>query len=162
MSIPATSLPRALIVFGGTGFVGTAVLAQALYARAIHEYSTRKDQPFIALNCAAIPGELMESEIFGHIKGAFSGAVNNRDGAASLAHGGTLFLDELSEMDINLQSKLLRFIQTGTFQKVGSGKQERVDIRFVCATNRDPMEAVNDKKLRADLYYRLNVIGIHL
>ncbi|RLT96786.1 sigma-54-dependent transcriptional regulator [Ketobacter sp.] len=142
--------------------VGESGTGKELAARAIHEYSTRKEQAFIALNCAAIPGELMESEIFGHIKGAFSGAVSNRDGAATLANGGTLFLDELSEMDINLQSKLLRFIQTGTFQKVGSSKQERVDIRFICATNRDPMEAVNDKKLRADLYYRLNVVAINL
>lgn len=142
-----------------TGESGTG---KEVAARALHNLSKRADQPFIAINCAAIPGELMESEIFGHIKGAFSGAVSNRDGAASQAHGGTLFLDELSEMDINLQSKLLRFIQTGTFQRVGSSQIESVDIRFVCATNRDPMEAIRDKKLREDLYYRLNVISISL
>jgi len=142
--------------------VGESGTGKELAARAIHQYSTRENKPFIALNCAAIPSELMESEIFGHVKGAFSGAIGHRDGAATLADGGTLFLDELSEMDINLQSKLLRFIQTGTFQKVGSSKQERVDIRFICATNRDPIDAVNEKTLRADLYYRLNVVTLQL
>lgn len=142
-----------------TGESGTG---KEVAARALHSLSKNSDGPFIAINCAAIPGELMESEIFGHIKGAFSGAVNQRDGAATLAHNGTLFLDELSEMDINLQSKLLRFIQTGTFQRVGSGKTESVDIRFICATNRDPAEAINEKKLREDLYYRLNVISLNL
>jgi DNA-binding NtrC family response regulator len=131
-------------------------------AHAIHRMSKRAEGPFIALNCAAIPSELMESEIFGHVKGAFSGAVSNREGAASLANGGSLFLDEIGEMDINLQAKLLRFIQTGTFQKVGSGKEESVDIRFISATNRDPHLAIMDKKLREDLYYRLNVISLFL
>lgn len=104
----------------------------------------------------------MESEIFGHIKGAFSGAIANRDGAASEADGGTLFLDELGEMDIALQAKILRFVQTGTFQKVGSAKTEKVDVRFVCATNRDPYQAIAENHLREDLYYRLNVISIDL
>ena len=131
-------------------------------ASAIHKLSLRKDKPFIALNCAAIPNELMESEIFGHIKGAFSGAVSNRAGAAENANGGTLFFDEIGEMDMGLQAKLLRFIQTGTYQKVGSDKTEQVDIRFICATNRDPLEAIAEKKLREDLYYRLNVISISL
>lgn len=131
-------------------------------AQAIHRLSKRKNGPFIALNCAAIPSELMESEIFGHIKGAFSGAVSNRDGAASLANGGSLFLDEIGEMDISLQAKLLRFIQTGCFQKVGSGKEEKVDIRFISATNREPQLAIAENKLREDLFYRLNVISINL
>lgn len=131
-------------------------------AHAVHRLSKRAEKPFIALNCAAIPSELMESEIFGHVKGAFSGAVSNRDGAASLANGGTLFLDEIGEMDINLQAKLLRFIQDGKFQKVGSGKEEQANIRFVCATNRDPHLAIADKKLREDLFYRLNVISLFL
>lgn len=142
-----------------TGESGTG---KELVARAIHQLSPRKEQPFIALNCAAIPSELMESEIFGHVKGAFSGAVANREGAATLANGGTLFLDELAEMDMSLQSKLLRFIQTGTFQRVGSNKVEKVDIRFVCATNREPMKAIQEKTLREDLYYRLNVVSISL
>ncbi|KZZ75427.1 hypothetical protein A3767_21750 [Oleiphilus sp. HI0133] len=142
-----------------TGESGTG---KEVTARALHDLSKRKDKPFIALNCAAIPSELMESEIFGHVKGAFSGAISNRDGAATQANGGTLFLDELAEMDINLQSKLLRFIQTGTFQRVGGNQLEEVDIRFICATNRDPITAIQDKKLREDLYYRLNVIPLNL
>jgi two-component system repressor protein LuxO len=142
-----------------TGPSGTG---KELAANALHKLSLRKDNPLICLNCAAIPSELMESEIFGHIKGAFSGAVSNRDGAATLAHGGTLFLDELGEMDIGLQAKILRFIQTGTFQKVGSNKEEKVDIRFVSATNREPFKAIEEGRLREDLYYRLNVISINL
>jgi two-component system repressor protein LuxO len=104
----------------------------------------------------------MESEIFGHVKGAFSGAHNNRDGAATTADGGTLFLDEIGEMDISLQAKLLRFIQTGVFQKIGSDKPEKTNIRFVAATNRDPMKAIEEQILREDLFYRLNVISIDL
>lgn len=142
-----------------TGQSGTG---KELVAEAIHQLSTRKQQPLICLNCAAIPSELMESEIFGHVKGAFSGAVTNREGAASLADGGTLFLDELGEMDINLQAKILRFVQTGTFSKVGSSKTEKVDVRFISATNRDPHQAISQQRLREDLYYRLNVIAIDL
>lgn len=141
---------------------GPSGAGKELAAEAVHKLSPRKDKPFVCLNCAAIPSELMESEIFGHVKGAFSGAVANRDGAASLAHEGTLFLDELGEMDISLQAKILRFVQTGTFQKVGSNKLEKVDIRFVSATNRNPFDAISDGHLREDLYYRLNVISINL
>lgn len=141
---------------------GPSGTGKEVAAEAIHQSSKRKDQPFIAINCAAIPSELMESEIFGHIKGAFSGAQSNRDGAATLANGGTLFLDELAEMDILLQAKLLRFIQTGVIQKVGSSKQEKVDIRFICATNRPPLEAIENNRLREDLYYRLNVVSIKM
>jgi two-component system repressor protein LuxO len=142
-----------------TGPSGTG---KELAADALHQLSPRKDNALVCLNCAAIPSELMESEIFGHVKGAFSGAVANRDGAATLAHGGTLFLDELGEMDIGLQAKILRFIQTGTFKKVGSNKEEKVDIRFVSATNREPFKAIEEGRLREDLYYRLNVISINL
>lgn len=141
---------------------GPSGSGKELAAEAIHKLSPRKDSPLICLNCAAIPSELMESEIFGHVKGAFSGAVSNRDGAASQADGGTLFLDELGEMDISLQAKILRFIQTGTFQKVGSNKVEKVDIRFISATNRNPFEAISEGRLREDLYYRLNVISLNL
>ncbi|PKH87074.1 sigma-54-dependent transcriptional regulator [Colwellia sp. Bg11-28] len=141
---------------------GPSGAGKEVAAQAIHHLSKKKNGPFIALNCAAIPSELMESEIFGHIKGAFSGAVSNRDGAASLANGGSLFLDEIGEMDISLQAKLLRFIQTGCFQKVGSGKEEKVDIRFISATNREPQIAIAEHKLREDLFYRLNVISIDL
>ena len=142
-----------------TGPSGTG---KELCAEAIHEESPRGRKPFVALNCAAIPRDLMESEIFGHVKGAFTGAVSNRDGAATRANGGTLFLDELCEMDLDLQSKLLRFIQTGSFQRVGDTREQQVDIRFVCATNRDPLEEVRAGRFREDLYYRLNVIPLPL
>ncbi|GAM72101.1 regulatory protein luxO [Vibrio sp. JCM 19236] len=124
--------------------------------------SNRSEEPFIALNCAAIPKDLIESELFGHVKGAFTGASTDRKGAAELADGGTLFLDELCEMELDLQTKLLRFIQTGTFQKVGSSKLSRVDVRFVCATNKDPWQEVQKGRFREDLYYRLYVIPLHL
>ncbi len=142
-----------------TGETGTG---KELCAEAIHLASPQSESPFIALNCAAIPKDLMESEVFGHVKGAFTGAVGAREGAASLAQGGTLFLDEICEMDLKLQSKFLRFVQSGTFQKVGSSKTEHVDIRFICATNRDPWEEVEAGRFREDLYYRLHVIPLPL
>ncbi len=138
-----------------TGESGTG---KEICAEAIHQQGPRKDKPFIAINCAAIPKELMESEIFGHVKGAFTGAVTERTGAAILADGGSLFLDEICEMDLGLQSKLLRFIQTGLVQKVGSNKLIKVDVRFICATNRDPFMEVQEGRFREDLYYRLHVI----
>ena len=142
-----------------TGESGTG---KELCARAVHQASNRANKPFVALNCAAIPKDLIESEIFGHLKGAFTGAIANRVGAAGQANGGTLFLDELCEMDINLQSKLLRFIQTGSYQQVGSEKEVKVDVRFVCATNKDPLIEVENGRFREDLYYRLHVIPIEL
>jgi two-component system repressor protein LuxO len=142
-----------------TGESGTG---KELCAEAIHRQSGRKDGPFVPVNCAAIPRELMESEIFGHVKGAFTGAVRARDGAATQADGGTLFLDEVCEMDLDLQSKLLRFIQTGAFQRVGASEQTQVDVRFVCATNRNPFEEIAKGNFREDLYYRLHVIPIPL
>lgn len=140
-----------------TGESGTG---KELAAEAIHRLSPRRDKPFVAINCAAIPRDLMESEMFGHVRGAFTGAVADRAGAASQADGGTLFLDEVCELDLALQGKLLRFIQTGTFQRVGSTKTEQVDVRFVCATNKDPLEEVRAGRFREDLYYRLHVIPI--
>lgn len=142
-----------------TGESGTG---KEVCATSIHKRSQRAQQPFIALNCGAIPHYLMESEIFGHTRGAFTGAVSAREGAAFRANGGTLFLDELCEMDFDLQTKLLRFIQTGTFQKVGSNVLETVDVRFLCATNKDPLYEVQKGNFREDLYYRLHVIPIHL
>jgi two-component system repressor protein LuxO len=142
-----------------TGESGTG---KEVCATSIHKRSKRAKQPFIALNCGAIPHDLMESEIFGHTKGAFTGAVAAREGAASRADGGTLFLDELCEMELDLQTKLLRFIQTGTFQKVGSNTVETVDVRFLCATNKNPLDEVKNGNFREDLYYRLHVIPIHL
>ncbi len=151
------SASRATVFITGESGTGKEVCA-----RAIHSLSPRTTEPFIALNCGAIPKDLMESEIFGHVKGAFTGAVADRAGAARQANGGTLFLDELCEMDLALQTKLLRFLQSGTFTKVGGTREESVDVRFVCATNRDPLAEVAAGRFREDLYYRLHVIPIHL
>ena len=142
-----------------TGESGTG---KEVCATAIHQQSQRSDGPFIALNCGAIPKDLIESEIFGHEKGAFTGASSQRKGAAELAHGGTLFLDEICEMHLDLQVKLLRFLQTGTFQRVGSHNSQEVDVRIVCATNKDPYIEVENHRFREDLFYRLHVIPIHL
>src|SRR5579862_332465 len=124
-----------------TGESGTG---KELCASAVHQLSPRRDGPFVAVNCGAIPRELMESEMFGHVKGAFTGAVTNRDGAISRARGGTLFLDEICEMDLTLQVKLLRVIQSGEYQKVGGSETEHADVRYVCATNRDPWNEVQE------------------
>ncbi len=140
-----------------TGESGTG---KELCAEAIHAQSNRADKPYVALNCAAIPRDLLESEIFGHIKGAFTGANSTREGAASRASGGTLFLDEIGEMPLELQSKLLRFIQSGTYTPVGGSQEIKVDLRFICATNRDPLEEVRKGRFREDLYYRLHVIPV--
>ncbi len=142
--------------------LGESGTGKEVAARALHELSDRKDKEMVAINCAAIPKTLLESEIFGYVKGAFTGAVTNHDGAATRAHGSTLFLDEICELDLHLQSKLLRFVQTGTFAKVGSSKQEKVDIRFICATNRDPLEEIGAGRFREDLYYRLHVLPISM
>jgi DNA-binding NtrC family response regulator len=155
--IDSVAPSKATVFITGESGTGKEVCAEA-----IHKQSPRKAQPFIALNCAAIPHDLMESEIFGHVKGAFTGAASERKGAAILADGGTLFLDEICEMDVDLQSKLLRFIQTGNVQKVGSSKIEEVDVRFVCATNRNPQAEVKAGRFREDLFYRLHVIPIQL
>ncbi|MBF8999845.1 quorum-sensing sigma-54 dependent transcriptional regulator LuxO [Vibrio nitrifigilis] len=156
-TIDSAATSKASIFITGESGTGKEVCAEA-----VHAASKRGDKPFIAINCAAIPKDLIESELFGHVKGAFTGAATDRQGAAELADGGTLFLDELCEMDLDLQTKLLRFIQTGTFQKVGSSKMKSVDVRFVCATNRDPWKEVQEGRFREDLYYRLYVIPLHL
>lgn len=142
-----------------TGESGTG---KELCAQAIHRLSPRKNKPFVALNCAAIPRDLMESEIFGHVRGAFTGALADRTGAAEQADGGTLFLDEVAEMDLLLQAKLLRFLQTGAFQKIGGSRVQATDLRIVCATNRDPAEEVRQGRLRQDLFYRLHVVPLHM
>ncbi len=142
-----------------TGESGTG---KELCAASLHAAGSRADKPFVALNCASIPSELFESEIFGHVKGAFTGALQNREGAAARANGGTLFLDELCEMDLSLQAKLLRFIQTGKYTPVGSTEEKTADIRFVCATNRNPVEEIQTGRFREDLFYRLNVIPVHM
>ncbi|CAA0086961.1 Regulatory protein LuxO [Zhongshania aliphaticivorans] len=148
---------KASVFVTGESGTGKEVCAQSL-----HSASARASGPFIAINCAAIPTELFESEIFGHEKGAFSGAVSQRIGAAEQADGGTLFLDEICEMDLSLQAKLLRFLQTGSYQRVGGQKTLHSDIRIVCATNRDPAQDVAEGLFREDLYYRLNVIRVQL
>ncbi len=148
---------KAPVFITGESGTGKEVCAQALHVR-----SNCAKGPFIALNCGAIPRELMESEIFGHVKGAYTGAHDYRAGAAELAHGGTLFLDEICEMDIGLQAKLLRLIQTGTVRRVGDTKERAVDVRFVCATNRNPKAAVAAGSFREDLFYRLHVLPLHL
>ncbi len=142
-----------------TGESGTG---KELAAEAIHKQSPRNEKPFIAINCAAIPKDLIESELFGHVKGAFTGAVSNRHGAVMSANGGTLFLDEVCEMEFAMQSKLLRFLQTKSFQKIGSDRLEKVDVRIICATNRNPLDEVKEGRFREDLYYRLHVVPLHL
>jgi two-component system repressor protein LuxO len=142
-----------------TGESGTG---KEVCAKAIHASSARSQKPFVAINCAAIPRDIMESEIFGHVKGAFTGATADRAGAAELADGGTLFLDEICEMDIDLQAKLLRLLESGTYQRVGSGTVMKADLRIVCATNRDPRAEIAARRFREDLFYRLHVIPIHL
>ena len=155
--IDSAASSRATIFITGESGTGKEVCAEA-----IHQRSDRTKSAFIALNCGAIPKDLIESEIFGHVKGAFTGAVSDREGAASAAKGGTLFLDEICEMELSLQSKLLRFLQTGTLQKVGSDITEKVDVRIICASNKDPMTEVQAGNFREDLYYRLHVLPIHL
>lgn len=155
--IDSAASSQATVFITGESGTGKEVCAEA-----IHKRSERSKAPFIALNCGAIPKDLIESEIFGHVKGAFTGAVNERDGAARAAQGGTLFLDEICEMELALQSKLLRFLQTGTLQKVGSDRTEKVDVRILCASNKDPLAEVQAGNFREDLYYRLHVLPIHL
>ncbi|KII79399.1 sigma-54-dependent transcriptional regulator [Vibrio renipiscarius] len=142
--------------------IGESGTGKEVCAEAIHRESKRRDKPFIAINCGAIPKDLMESEIFGHMKGAFTGAVTDRKGAATMADGGTLFLDELCEMDLDMQKKLLRFLQTGTFTPLGGMKEQKVDIRIICATNRDPLVEVEENRFREDLYYRVHVVPVEM
>ncbi|KPX54850.1 Anaerobic nitric oxide reductase transcription regulator [Pseudomonas amygdali pv. hibisci] len=126
-------------------------------AESIHLHSPRAHKPLISLNCAALPEMLVESELFGHVKGAFSGAVNGRSGRFELADGGTLFLDEVGELPLSVQSKLLRVLQSGQLQRVGADQEHHVDVRIIAATNRDLAEEVRSGRFRADLYHRLSV-----
>ncbi|HVN82553.1 MAG TPA: sigma-54 dependent transcriptional regulator [Terriglobia bacterium] len=142
-----------------TGESGTG---KELVARTIHQLSPRKDGPFIAINCSAIPETLMESEIFGHERGAFTGALERRQGCFELANDGTIFLDEIAEMPAGTQSKLLRVIEERKFRRLGSKNEIDVDVRIVAATNKPPLKAVDAGELRNDLYYRLNVFAISL
>ncbi len=142
-----------------TGESGTG---KELIARSLHYASNRKNEPFIAINCGAIPSELLESELFGHVRGAFTGAISNRAGRFELADGGTIFLDEIGDLAPHLQVKLLRVLQERSFEPVGAAKSILVDVRIIAATNKDLEELSNQGKFREDLFYRLNVIPIHL
>lgn len=142
-----------------TGESGTG---KELVAQAIHKRSRRKDKPFVPVNCGAIPEELLESEFFGHEKGAFSGAIRTKIGRFELANGGSIFLDEIGEMKPSLQVKLLRFLQERTFERVGGLKTIEVDVRVIAATNKDLWKAVQEGTFREDLFYRLNVVPIHI
>jgi two-component system, repressor protein LuxO len=153
------SVARSMATVFITGESGTG---KELVALAVHNRSARAAGPFIALNCGAIPQDLLESEVFGHMKGSFTGAISDKPGAAQAADGGTLFLDEVCEMALPLQTKLLRFLQTSTVQPVGATRPRKVDVRIVCATNQDPMEAVRHGQFREDLFYRLYVVPLHL
>jgi transcriptional regulator with PAS, ATPase and Fis domain len=142
-----------------TGESGTG---KELVARAIHENSVRAGKPWVVVNCGAIPSELLEAELFGVIKGAYTGATSDRMGRFQLAHTGTIFLDEVGELPLQLQVKLLRVLQTKQFEPVGSSKTIEVDVRIIAATNRDMDEAIAKKEFREDLYYRLNVIPVRI
>jgi DNA-binding NtrC family response regulator len=142
-----------------TGETGTG---KEVVARAIHHNSARRDQPFVALNCSAIPDSLLEAELFGHVRGAFTGAIGNRMGRVEQAHRGTLFLDEVGTMSLGLQAKLLRVLQEREFERVGDTTTVKVDVRIVAATNSDLQQMVRSGGFREDLFYRLNVIPVHV
>jgi len=140
--------------------LGESGTGKELFARAIHDLSPRKDNPFVPINCAAIPGELLESELFGHEKGSFTGATERKLGKLELADRGTVFLDEIGEMEMSLQSKMLRALQEGMLDRVGGTGPVKIDVRIIAASNKDLEAAIKDKSFREDLYYRLSVFPI--
>ncbi|MDP7061716.1 MAG: sigma-54 dependent transcriptional regulator [Planctomycetota bacterium] len=152
--IMRTDIPVLVLGESGTG--------KELIASALHEYGPRRRKSLVAVNCAAIPANLLESEIFGHVKGSFTGAHKDRKGFADAADGGTLFLDEIGEIEFDLQAKLLRFLQDGEIRPVGANTTHKVDVRIVAATNRNLLERVQQGQFREDLYYRLAVMTLEL
>ena len=155
--VQSAARSKATVMITGESGTGKEVCAEA-----VHELSGRAGKPLVAINCAAIPRDLLESEIFGHMKGAFTGATSDRQGAAMMADGGTLFLDEVCELELSFQAKLLRFLQTGVVQRVGCERTHPVDVRIICATNRDPRQEVVAGRFREDLFFRLHVIPVEM
>ncbi|MCX7792977.1 MAG: sigma-54 dependent transcriptional regulator [Thermodesulfovibrionales bacterium] len=156
------ALPRIAQSSSNVLITGESGVGKELFAHALHKLSPRASKEFVAINCAAFPEGLLESELFGHMKGAFTDAHYNKQGLFEIADGGTVFLDEIGDMPISLQAKLLRVIENGTFRRVGGISDIKVDVRIIAATNKDIKKEVEEGKFREDLYYRLNVIPVHI
>jgi two-component system, NtrC family, response regulator AtoC len=152
----AQSPAQCVLIYGETG------TGKGLVARMIHDQSPRAGKPFVSINCAAIPSELVESELFGHERGAFTGAVSKKTGLVEAAHGGTVFLDEIREMELTLQTKLLSLLDTQDFRRIGAIAPTKVNVRFIAATNRILLTEVKEGRFRNDLYYRLQIVAINL